>query len=100
MTTEEQRAKRHAYYLANREKYLQRSREQHATRRQESLDYQSRYYHSVTKYVRRGFPATTPIRGEKSHRRPDKKKSANPRNRVWAEGVPVMLEPATIDWAS
>lgn len=92
--------KARAYYLANREKYLQRSREYHATYRQEALDYQSRYYQTVTKNVRHGYEATTPIRGAKSQRKRDKVTAANPRAFYWTEGVPTIKEGITVDWAS
>jgi len=99
MTPEEKSAWNHAYYLRNRQKYLDRSREFHNANRQACLDYQSRYYQKVTKNVRQGKGATTPIKGATSHRTADKE-SVNPRHYDWSDGRPTIQRGITLDWAS
>jgi hypothetical protein len=97
MTPEEKSAWNRAYYLRNRQKYLDRSREFHNANRQKCVDYQSRYYQRVTKYVRQGKGATTPIKGATSHCTADKE---SPRHYEWSDRGLTIQEGITLDWAS
>jgi hypothetical protein len=96
MTPEEKSAWNRAYYLRNRQKYLDRSREFHNTNRQKCLDYQSQYYQKVTKNVRQGKGATTPIKGATSHRTADKE---SPRHYEWSDRGTTFQEGITMTWS-
>jgi len=97
MTPEEKSAWNRAYYLRNRQKYLDRSREYHNANRQKSIDYMALYYQKVTKVVRQGSGATTPIKGTTSHRTADR---VTPRHYDWSDGRPTIQQGVTLDWAS
>jgi len=97
MTPEEKSAWNRAYYLRNRQKYLDRSREFHNANRQKCLDYQALYYERVTKAVRQGKGATTPIRDATSRRTADKKSH---RQYYWTDRKLEIKQGVMLDWAS
>jgi len=99
MTPEEKSAWNRAYYLRNRQKYLDRSREFHNANRQKCIDYQSQYYQKVTKAVRQGNGATTLIKGVASRRKNDKI-AATPRHYKWSDDRLAIRPGFTLDWTS
>jgi hypothetical protein len=97
MTPEEKTVWNRAYYLRNRQKYLDRSREFHNANRQKCIDYQRLYYERVTKAVRQGKGATTPIKNAPSHRTADR---TSHRQYHWSTGRATIQHDIMMDWTS
>jgi hypothetical protein len=99
MTPEEKSAWNRAYYLRNRQKYIDRSKKFHQENREKCMDYQHLYYQRVTKHVRMGFGALTPIRSATSTRHRDKETvGGNHRHYAWGEGMATKKDGVTINW--
>ncbi len=76
---EEVRKNRHAYYLANREKYMERNRRREIEKADEIREYR-RKYARVRKLVKKGYTnVPTPIHGKSSACKDKPTPSAKPR---------------------
>lgn len=109
MTPEEKKAKRRAYYQANRDKArqyyeknrhacIERVKAYRASHRQQVQDYAAEYYAKVTRPVRAGFTATTPIKCVTSERTADREDSGNYKEYSWSDGTAQRREGITINW--